>query len=127
MIRLFISLIIMIAGNAIGLAAAMALVPGVRVDATGFVLAVFVLSVVEVLGNPLLTQIAIKYVPALRGSFALVTTFIGVGVIDWFLDGVSVPTLRAWLLASLVIWFGALIATLLLPFLFAKKAIRGPA
>lgn len=124
MIRLLVSLVLMVASNAVGLAIATALLPDLTVDASGFVLAVGLLSVVEVLGNPLLAQISMKYIPALRGSFALVTTFIGVWLIDFLLDGVSVPNIRTWLLATLIIWAGALIATMILPFIFVKKAVR---
>jgi uncharacterized membrane protein YvlD (DUF360 family) len=123
MLRFLTSLVIMVAGNAAGLLAAVALLPDFRVDATGFILAVAVLSIVEVFGNPLLAKISIKYVPALRGSFALVTSFVGVWLIDLLLDGVSVPNLRTWLLTALIIWAGALVATLILPFLFVKKAV----
>lgn len=124
MIRLLFSLLIMLAGNAIGLAVATAMVPGFNVDMSGFVLAVVIFSVVEVLGMPLLTQIAISYIPALRGSFALLTTFIGIGVIAWFVDGVSFPDLRTWILATLVVWLAALVATLLLPLVLVKRAVR---
>lgn len=123
MIRLLISLVILIAGNAIGLAVATAMLPAFKVDAPGFVLAVGVLSVVEVFGNPLLTMISISYIPALRGSFALVTTFVGVGLIAYLLDGVSFPDLRTWVLATLLIWLAAFVASLLLPFVFVKRAV----
>jgi hypothetical protein len=125
MIRLLLSLLIMILANAAGLAIAVALLPDFRIGATGFISAVALFSIVEVLANPLFAQISLKYVPAMRGSFALVTTFVGIGVIDYVLESVDVGNLRTWLLATLLVWLGALIATLLLPLIFVKKAVSG--
>jgi hypothetical protein len=115
----------MILANAAGLAIAVALLPDFRIGATGFISAVALFSIVEVLANPLFAQISLKYVPAMRGSFALVTTFVGIGVINYVLESVDVGNLRTWLLATLLVWLGALIATLLLPLIFVKKAVSG--
>lgn len=121
MVRLFYWLVALVIANAVGLLLAVALLPGFRIDAMSFVIVALVFSGVQVLADPLLTKISIKSVPALRGSVALVTAFVGLFVTDFFIDGMSVGGISNWLAATLLVWLGSLIAGLLLPIYVLKR------
>jgi uncharacterized membrane protein YvlD (DUF360 family) len=124
MVRALVSALLYILANAVGLLLAMAFLPGFRIDAFSFVIATLVFTAVEVVMGPLLTKMSIKSVPALSGSVALVTTFIGLFVTSMLLDGMEVGGIANWLAATLLIWVGALIAGLILPAVMFKKVLQ---
>ncbi len=122
-LRLVASAVVAIISDAIGLLVAAALVDGVRIDALGFVVAVIVFAVVDVLFQPLFRQMAFKRSPALLGSAALVATIVSFIVTATFTDGLSVSGTSAWFLGPLVVWGVALVAQLLLPLVIFKKTL----
>ncbi|HZW45533.1 MAG TPA: phage holin family protein [Dermatophilaceae bacterium] len=109
--------------NAVGLIVAAAILSRMSITGTAFVIAVLIFTVVQVVADPLVTKIAIRSVPALRGGVALVTTFLGLLVTTWISSGLQIDGLKTWLLATLVVWLAALIADLILPVLLVKKAV----
>lgn len=123
MLRLVASAVVALISDAIGLLVAAALVDGVRIDALGFVVAVLVFAVVDVLFQPLFRQMAFKRLPALLGSAALVATIISFVVTATFTDGLSVSGTSAWFLGPLVVWAVALVAQMLLPLVIFKKTL----
>jgi putative membrane protein len=125
MIRLLLRGIILLLANAIGLLIAAAVVSGVHLNGVAFVVAVLIFTAVEVLADPLLTSIAERSVPALRGGVALVTTFVGLVITDLTSDGLSMTGgAVTWILATLIVWLAALIAGLILPIFLLKKAVN---
>ena len=124
MTRALVSALLYTLANATGLLLAMALLPGFRIDALSFVIATLVFTVVEVVTGPLILKMSIKSVPALSGSVALVTTFIGLFVTSMLLDGMEVGGIANWLAATLLIWVGALVAGLILPAMMFKKVMQ---
>lgn len=121
MIRLLISGALYLAGNAIGLLIATAILPGFSINFSSFVVATLIFTAVEVLAGPFLTKVSIKSVPALQGGVALVTTFVGLYITSKLVDGMVIGGISNWLAATLLVWLGSLIASLFLPLIALKK------
>lgn len=126
MIRFLARLALTLLGNAIGLLVAALLLPGFHISPIGFVFSVLFFTGVELLLEPFILSMAIKYIPALRGGIALVTTLVGLLLTTIFTSGLSIDNLTTWLLAPLVIWLAVVVAGIVLP-LFLFKKILGEA
>lgn len=123
MIRLLVSAVIYLVANAIGLLVANALLDDMSVDSSAFLIAVLIFTGVEVLVQPLITQIAIKNANALVGSSALIATLIGLIVTVAVSDGLDISGLVTWVLATVVVWAAALLAGFILRASFVKRAV----
>ena len=122
MIRFLLRTVLALLGNALGLWVA-ALVLGDDMDITGaaFVIAVVIFTVLTAVLQPLVTKIAVQNAPALQGSSALVTTFLGLLITDLVSDGLSIDGALTWVLATVIVWLGALLAGVLLPLFLFKE------
>jgi len=109
--------------NAIGLIVAAWILEGMTITGAAFVIAVAIFTTVEVIADPLVTKIAIRSVPALRGGVALVTTFLGLLITTWLSSGLQIDGAKTWVLATLVVWLAAVVADLILPLLLVKKTV----
>jgi putative membrane protein len=123
LIRLLISAVLYLVANAIGLLVANALLDDVSIEAAAFVIAVVIFTVVEVVIQPLVTQIAMRHSRALLGSSALIATLIGLVVTTLVTDGMSIDGAVTWVLATVTVWAAALVAGLILPAIFVKTAV----
>lgn len=123
MIRLLISAALYLVANAIGLLVANALLDDVSIEAAAFVIAVVIFTAVEVVIQPLITQIAMRHSRALLGSSALIATLIGLVVTTLVTDGMSIDGAVTWVLATVTVWAAALVAGLILPAIFVKTAV----
>lgn len=121
MVRLLISGALYLAGNAIGLLLATMILPGFSINFGAFVVATIIFTVVEVFAGPWLTKVSIKSVPALQGGVALITTFVGLFITSRLVDGMVIGGISNWLAATLLVWLGSVIASLLLPLVAYKK------
>ena len=124
MIKFLISSAIYLAANAIGLLVAIILLPGFQINALSFVLAVLIFSAIQTLAGPLLTKISLQSFPQLMGGIALVTIFIGLWITDIIMPGMQIGGISNWLAATLLVWLGSLIASILLPMYLVKEAVR---
>ena len=122
MIRLLISTFFHLAANFVGLLVADLLLDDFSIQWEAYIFAVALFTLVEVIADPLVTKIAIKSVPALRGGVALVTSFIGLLLTDIFFDGVSISGAWTWVAATVIVWLGGLLAALILPLILFRKA-----
>ena len=122
MIRLLISAVIYLVANAIGLLVANAVLDDVSIDSGAFLFAVVIFTVVEVVIQPLITQIAMRHSRALLGSSALIATLVGLVVTTLVSDGLSISGAFSWVLATVIVWAAALVAGLILPAILVKKA-----
>jgi putative membrane protein len=120
-IRLLISAGIRLLANTIGLLVAAAVLDGMTIEAAPFVVAVLIFTAVEVLFEPMLSQIARNKAHALMGSIALIVTFVGLLVTDLVSDGLQISGLSTWVLATIIVWLAALLAGLLLPVILVKR------
>ena len=123
MIRLLVSGVIYLVANAIGLLVANALLDDMSIDSSAFVVALLIFTGVEVLVQPLITQIAVKNVNALVGSSALIATLIGLIVTVAVSDGLAISGLVTWVLATVIVWAAALLAGFILRATFVKRAV----
>jgi hypothetical protein len=119
-----IATVIRLLANSIGLIIAWIVLPRFSINADSFIVAVLIFTVVEVLAEPLLRQMAVKNVPALMGSVSLITTFIGLLLTNAFTSGLYIKGASTWVLATLIVWLAALIAGLILPLFIAKRAVN---
>ena len=124
MIRMLISAAVHLAANAVGLLVAALVLEDMTLDATAFVLAVLIFTVVEVLARPFLVSLAMKGASYLQGATALVATLAGLIITDLVSDGLQIDGLGTWVVATLIVWVGALLASLILPVLFVKGKVE---
>ena len=94
------------------------------IEWSAFIMAVAIFTLVEVLAEPLLTKIALGSVPALRGSVALIATFVGLLVTDLVSDGLNIVGATTWILATIIVWLGGLLAGIILPMIFLEEGRR---
>lgn len=116
-----IRVVLLLAGNAIGLLVAALVLSRMSLNGLGFLLAVVIFTIAAVVIRPLIAKVARENAPALEGGSALVTTFIALVVTDLFSDGLSISGIGTWLLATVIVWLGSLLAGVVLPAIFLKN------
>ncbi|MBX3583486.1 MAG: phage holin family protein [Rhizobiaceae bacterium] len=126
MVRLFAFTILELAANAVGLLVAAWLLPNFRMDVIGFVLVVALFTLAKFILGPLMFKLSFKYVRALNGGVALVTTFVGLLVTSWLTDHLAISGVSTWVLSTLIVWLCGVIAAIVLPIFLFKKALSGP-
>jgi hypothetical protein len=124
MIRFLISTAAYLVANAIGLLIAIVLLPGFAIDPLAFVIAVGIFSLVQTILGPLITKIAFQSFPQLMGGIALVTIFVGLFATDMIMPGMEIGGISNWLAATLLVWLGSLIASILLPLYVFKQLVQ---
>ena len=123
MLRFLASVALRLLANAAGVALAAWLLDGFSVTTAAFIGVVILFTLFEVILDPLMVKISLQYVPALRGGVALATTLVGLIVTTIVSDGLTIDGLTAWVVGTLIVWLGAVVAALLLP-LFVFKSVR---
>ena len=122
MIRLLLRTVLALLGSALGLWVASLLLDDMSISGTAFVIAVVIFTVLTAVLQPLVTKIAVQNAPALQGSSALITTFLGLLITDLISDGLSIDGAVTWILATVIVWLGTMLAGVLLPmFLFKEQ------
>jgi uncharacterized membrane protein YvlD (DUF360 family) len=121
MIRLLLSVAISVVSAAIALLVASALIPGVRVSASGFLVAVLVFTVAQAILAPFVFNMARKYASAVLGGIGLVSTFLALFVATLFPGGLQISGVTAWILAALVVWLITALGTWILGALIIKR------
>jgi uncharacterized membrane protein YvlD (DUF360 family) len=120
-IRFLVRTLIALVANAVGLIVAAIVLDDVELDATSFVVAVVIFTAVFVLLQPFLAVNLRRMGPGMLGAVSLIATLVSLIVTDLLTDGLSISGALTWILAALIVWLVALVATLLLPFLGLKK------
>jgi len=119
--RSLTSVLLYIVANGIGLLLASLLLTGFSITPFSLIFAAILLSLVEALIGPMIQNQAKKRVPALEGGIALVTTFAGLFITATFIGGLKLGGPANWLMATLLVWVGALIASMVLPHMIFKN------
>jgi len=122
-VRLLVSGAVYLVANAVGLMVAAWVLDDMSLNGAAFFTALVIFTVVEVVVQPLITQIAVRNVGALVGSSALFATLVGLIVTDLLSDGLTIDGALTWVLATVIVWGAALIAGLILPVLLVKRAV----
>lgn len=123
MIRFLIAIVVQLLSNALGLIVAAQVLDDVTLTASAFIVAVVVFTIVYAIAQPFFTQMALSYVPALRGGVALVATLVGLLITAWVTDGLSISGATTWIAATVIVWIVSLIGVLLLPLILVKKKV----
>lgn len=121
MIRTLIKVGLTIAGNAIGLLVAAALLDDVKLSGAAFILAVIIFTVAELILEPFIEKMVTEHAERLRIFTSLVTTFLALVVTDLLSDGLSIEGASTWLLATVIVWLGTLLAGVILLRLFVDE------
>lgn len=125
MLRFLINVGLALLTNAIALIVADLVLDDFSLTVSGFVVAVAIFTGVYALAQPFLTQQAMSRASALRGSVALVSTLVALIVTAIISDGLEIEGFTTWLLATVIVWFAALIGAWLLPLVIVKRAVDG--
>ncbi|RPI29916.1 MAG: hypothetical protein EHM52_04170 [Actinomycetota bacterium] len=123
MLRFLAAVVLRLLANAAGLAIAAWLLDGFTVTAAAFITVVVIFTLIEVVLDPLVLKMSIQYAPVLRGGVALVTTLLGLIVVTLVSDGLTIEGLTAWVVGTLIVWLGGVLAALILPLFLFKKTM----
>ncbi|KUJ84120.1 hypothetical protein AVO45_18240 [Ruegeria marisrubri] len=123
MYRLFLRVVALLIGNAVGLLLAATLLDGFSIAPLYFVVVVAVFTLVQVIAEPLISKVGEKSLPAIQGGIALIVTFVGLLITDAVTEGLQIGGVTNLFLATLLVWLGALIAGILLP-IYVFKELR---
>ncbi len=115
MTRRLKSVLALLAGNAIGLLLASLLLSEFAIRPISFIVVVIVFTLVQVIAEPLILKLGEKKAPALKGGIALIVTFVGLLVTDLITSGLTIGGISNLLAATLLVWLGALIGSIVLP------------
>ena len=121
MIRLLVRLVIAFVSNAVGLLVAAAVLDGVSLNATGFIVAVVVFTVVFALMQPFLISTLRRAPGPLLGGVALIATLVSLILTTLLTDGLSIRGVGTWIAATVIVWLGSVLAAFVLPYLGLKK------
>ena len=124
MIRFLVRTLITLAGNAVGLLVAAALLDDMNLDAGSFIVALVIFTIVMALAMPFLSSQLRRAGSSALGGVALIATFASLVITDLISDGFSISGAGTWLAATVIVWLGALIAVFILPYLGLKKYLE---
>ncbi|UAB88488.1 hypothetical protein I5192_14815 [Ruegeria sp. SCSIO 43209] len=125
MTRRLKSVLALLAGNAIGLLLASLLLSEFAIRPISFIVVVVVFTLVQVIAEPLILKLGEKKAPALKGGIALIVTFVGLLVTDLITSGLTIGGISNLLAATLLVWLGALIGSIVLP-IYVFPELRDP-
>ena len=123
MIRFVALTVVALIANAIALIVTSLLLDDMALDTGGFLLAVILFTVIEVLIEPFFRQQAILKAPALLGSTALVATLVSLIATVAITDGLRISGALTWVLATILVWAISLAGELLLPLVMFKRVL----
>jgi hypothetical protein len=124
MMRALASLTLSIIGNAIGIIVASLVLADFHINIGGVIIAVLFFTAINALLSPFVIKIALKYMPALRGGIALITTLVSLILTAIFTSGLTIGSLSTWIIAPFIIWIATVVAGVLLPMVLFKKVLQ---
>ena len=107
--RWLVSIGLALVANAVGLLLASLLLDDFEIDATSFVAAVVIFSILTLLLRPILVWVVARFARPLLGVVALVTTFLILLVTDVVSDGISIEGATTWILATVIVWLATVV------------------
>jgi uncharacterized membrane protein YvlD (DUF360 family) len=123
-IRLVVRTLVALAANAVGLIVAAALLDDMRLNATGFITALIVFTIVFALMLPFLASQLRRGGSSMLGGVALIATLVALIVTALVSDGLSISGIGTWIAATVIVWIAALLAAFVLPFFGLKKYLE---
>jgi putative membrane protein len=104
-----VRVLLAVIANAIALLIAAALLDGVEIEESSFIVAVAIFSLASLVVRPVGAWIVVRRVRPLIGVVALVTTFVVLVFTDLLSDGLSIEGTLDWILATVIVWFATLL------------------
>ena len=124
MIRLLIRAVVNLVSAAIGLLVADALLDGMKVTASGFVLTVAIFTVAQMILAPFIFNVVRKNADAFLGGIGIVSTLAALIIASLFGDAVSISGIGTWFLAAVIVWLASALASLVVPALLVKAGVE---
>jgi putative membrane protein len=120
-IRVLVRLVIAFASNAVGLVVGAAVLDGMTLNATGFVVAVVLYTVVFALLQPFLISVLRRSPAPVLGGVALIATLVSLVLTTLLTDGLSIRGAGTWIAATVIVWLASVVAAFVLPYLGLKR------
>ena len=124
MIRFLVRLLVLVVANAVGLWVASLVLDDMSIDATSFIAAVLIFTVVLALMMPFMANMLRKGGSSALGGVALIATLVSLIITDLISDGFTIDGFTTWILAAVIVWVASLLAAFILPFLGLKKYLQ---
>lgn len=124
MIRLLVRLLIAFASNAVGLIVAAAVLDGMSLNVTGFLVAVAIFTIVFALLQPFLVSVLRRGPAPVLGGVALIATLASLIATELLTDGLSISGVGTWLAATVIVWLASVLAAFILPYLGLKRYLE---
>jgi uncharacterized membrane protein YvlD (DUF360 family) len=124
MLRLIVSIIIRLVANGLGLISAAVALDDMTLTVAAFFIDVVIFTIVVLIAQPVVQKAALKHSEALLGSSALVAAFVALVITAWLSDGLQISGAVTWMLATIIVWAASLLAGMLLPVIFVKRAVQ---
>src|SRR5690242_17112616 len=103
MVRTLIKIALTILGNAIGLLVVWLLLDDVHIEFSGFIIALLIFTVAELVLEPLIEKLISEHAEKLRFVTSLVTTFLALLITDVVSDGLDIEGVGTWVLATVIV------------------------
>ena len=124
MIRLIVRTLVAVAANAVGLIVAAAVLDGMEIDVTSFIVAVVIFTIVFAVLTPFLAVQLRRLGNGAIGATALIATLVSLVITDLVSDGFTISGVGTWIAAAVIVWLAALVAAFVLPYLGLKKYLE---
>ncbi|KAA1422363.1 hypothetical protein FE697_014510 [Mumia zhuanghuii] len=124
MIRLLLNLLISLVACAIGIVVAGWLLDDMTVSTGGFVTAVVVFAIAQMILSPFILKVAATNAQAFVGGVGIVSTLVALFIATLVGDGISIDGVSTWILAALIVWLVTAVASLLVPFILIKMGVK---
>ena len=121
MIRLLVRMLIAFVANAVGLIVAAAVLDGMSLDVTGFIVAVASSRSSSRCFSRSSSACSGGAPARCSGGVALIATLVSLIATDLLTDGLSIRGVGTWIAATVIVWLGSVLAAFILPFLGLKK------
>lgn len=124
MIRLLIRVAINLVSAAVGLLVADAVLDDLEVTASGFVITLVIFALAQAILAPAVFLAVKRNAEAFLGGVGIVSTLVALWIASLFGDALTISGLSTWLIAAVIVWLAAALASFLLPFILLKAGVE---
>ena len=120
--QILLRAVVLLGSWAIGLLVAAWVVPGVSVSASGFIVAVLLFSVAQVILSLLILRLPRAYASLLLGGAGLALTVIALSLASVLTDGLTIRGFASWIATTIVVWLVTTVGAISLPEALVRDA-----
>ncbi|MBA4607182.1 phage holin family protein [Aeromicrobium sp. Marseille-Q0843] len=124
MIRLLIRAAINLVSAAVGVLVANAVLDDLEVTASGFIITVVIFALAQAILSPFILVVVKRNAEAFLGGVGIVSTLVALWIASLFGDALTISGLSTWLIAAVIVWLAAALASFLLPFILLKAGVE---